>query len=179
MNHFLPQSRDRLWIMGIRRDLVPTFSELDVTNFLLEVVDRTSKGNPRLSLNDVLLQEYHPSVAKVLDNAAVAPVAEPNPTKRLKWCSDNIDKLGVDVWLTNRLHVPEDMLIAHPGFKMLSQRQMDCLMARGLHLPTEQQIIANTNDSTDHMTITQDHIGTITPKGIYFMCDRVRQSYVF
>jgi hypothetical protein len=165
--------------MGYRTDLIGRASHSEVQSFLRRTCTHLSLDNQRLSIDDILLPEYHPSVARVLDHARACPFMEqPHSPKRARWMDDNISRVGLDQWLSNRLHVADDLLDAFPGFKLLRPRHLDCLMTAGIELPTDEPIIANVNGSTQYLSISEGHFPTITPKGIFFLCDRVRQPYL-
>ena len=175
-DHFLPQNRERLWIMGYRDDLCGQASHADVQEFLKAKTALLAHGNTSISVDDVLLPEHHPTIARTLEHARAAPMMQQqHSAKRVKWQDDNISRLGLDTWLTNRLHVPDDLLEAYPGFKLLNPRQRDCLMTAGVELPTEKPIVANVMSSTQYLSVSNGHFPTITPKGIFFLCNRVRQ----
>ena len=177
-DHFLPQNRERLWIMGYRTDMSGGATPSDIQGFLRATTTCLSKGNKRIGMNDVLLKEWDPSVARFLERARVAPVIESTGSKRMKWAEDNIERVGLDQWLSQRLHMADDMLQAFPGCKFLRPRHLDCLSTAGIDLPTEQNIVANVQGSTQYLSVSHDIFPTITPKGIFFLCNRVRQPYL-
>ena len=177
-DHFLPQNRVRLWIMGFRTDMAKQASTSDIQQFLRTTTKQLATANNSIGVNDVLLKEWDPSVARMLERARDAPVITQSSTKRIKWQEDNIERVGLDQWLSCRLHMAEDMLETFPGCKYLRPRHIDCLSTAGIELPTEKCVIANVNGSAQYLSISRNIFPTITPKGIFFLCNRVRQPYL-
>ena len=180
LDHFLPQHRVRLWIMGARRDtFTGKLTESEVEQLFHTITTNLSQPpNVRLSLGDVLLAETHPAIARMLDLASAAPEClsegRANSAKRVKWASDHIDMVGVDQWIDNRLHIDEQLLQMYPGFKLLTSRQLDLALTRGISLPTENDVCLNLSQTAHFATLSKGYTSTITPKGWFFLCNRVR-----
>ena len=130
---FLPQSRPRLYIMGVRADIVAGIPARLVTQFLSGFVQRMSSNNDadRLTMSDVLLPETHPAIMRWNANCTdkEAPDETLQPSKRLKWADQHMQRVGVDAWLDMRVHYEPEMLDMFPGLKSLTVRQRDSASA--------------------------------------------------
>ena len=112
LDHFLPQQRQRYYIIGMRSDMAGVMTREQVQSFCSVTMSRLTRANPMLSVSEVTFPDIHPLVAGMLEAArqTAGDRCLDRMSKKQKWASDHIMKLGIERWLSlSSLEMDDDM----------------------------------------------------------------------
>ena len=172
---FLPQERNRLWIVGVRTDLACKFDSHLATEpmyeqFMASTLAVLTTGNECLDVDDFLLDDTD---AAVINDIADHSSHHANPGKD-KWIDKHIAYMGLSAWLASTSILDPELDLLYPGLATFTPRQLDLCECLCVPLPDPQGRIVNVSQSLDFCHATpHNRIGTITPGGRFLLADRV------
>ena len=175
---FVPQCRWRIWFVCVSKTFVAesNFSPDFVKIYLNQMMDLIGSNNQPLHMDDVLLSEADPAVQRHL---GVCENFRHRKTSAIEWMEQRISSVG-ESWFDSEFDIVDPETAAlYPEYKTLTYRQLDLLRYSNVSLPSYPcQILDINNSATFGGATTIGYIGACTPKGQFFMSDRVRTCVV-
>lgn len=170
----LPQSRPRLWIVSISRNLCELHGR--TKSDVKEVLDHfigLLQFRSTIAFDEFLLPDAHRAVQKYYNSIQHLEVGRAD-LDDMMWLQKHIERSGIDAWSAHKDPLPFDE-DAYPGLRALTARQVDILSSKNIKLPTSSTHVIDLSQSFGRASISREGLcNTLTPKGSFFLTDRCR-----
>ena len=170
-----PNTRPRLFFLGIRRDLCGLHPEAEVEQKLVDLVWKQAERQVVLTIDEVILSEEEPIIAdmrqQMVEKLHAPTKASKKEITQAKWPSKHKRRKLVSASCKWQKETHGETF---PEYGLLPARQQELLDVLGISHPDPTPTIVGISQTDVHVG-GKDLCPTVTPTGDFWACHRARR----